>query len=71
MKKKLAHHFDPAKLAARRTSIGKTQAEVAERAKLAVPNYARLEGAASNPTLDTAVRVARALGCLVEDLIAD
>jgi transcriptional regulator with XRE-family HTH domain len=71
MRKKLTYHFDPKKLAMRRGVIKSTMAQVAERAGLAVPNYARLEAGTTNPTLDTSMRVARALGCLVEDLIAE
>lgn len=64
--------FDPAKLIARRARIGKTQAEIAAAVGFAQPHYARIEsGERPNPTLDTAVRIAKALGCLVEDLIVE
>lgn len=58
------------KIAARRAAVNITQAVAAARAGLPQPNYARLEMRDSNPTVDTAVRVARALGCFVEDLLA-
>ena len=68
--KRTTYNFDPAKLKKRRESIGKTQAEIAAASGEHLANYARMEGGANcNPTLDKAVRVAKALGCLVEDLI--
>lgn len=60
-----------AKIADRRAALGHTQAVVAQRAKLLLPNYARMELTDSNPTVNTAVHVARALGCFVEDLLAE
>lgn len=70
MPKRTKIRISRAKLAARRAALNLTQAVVAHRAALLLPNYARLEQTDSNPTVDTAVRVARALGCFVEDLLA-
>lgn len=72
--KPTGYRLDPAKLKARRTALGVAagrempQQEIADKARLAQPNYARCEVAPTNPTLDTAMRIAKALGCLIEDL---
>lgn len=63
------YRLSAAKCAARRVAIGQTQAQVAARAYMPQPHYARVEMADSNPTIDTAMRVARALGCFIEDLV--
>jgi DNA-binding XRE family transcriptional regulator len=70
-----AYLVSAAKVVARREAVGTargralTQEEAATLAGLHRPNYARMEQGDTNPTVDVAVRVARALGCLVEDLI--
>lgn len=68
--KKITYGLSGPKLQARRAVLGITQAEVAERSGMLVPNYARFEQAKlSNPTLDIAARIARAMLCHVDDLI--
>ncbi len=68
--KKITYGLSGSKLKSRRAILGLTQAEVAERSGMLVANYARFEQAdRSNPTLDIAVRIARALLCHVDDLI--
>lgn len=78
MKRNAIYGLSGAKLKERRRLLAETmgrdvpQKYVADRAGLLVQNYARLEQAdRSNPTLDIAVRVARAMLCRVEDLIEE
>jgi transcriptional regulator with XRE-family HTH domain len=54
--------LSPSKIRARREKLKLTQAEAAERAEMPRPHWVRIEaGHRSNPSLDTAERVAKAL----------
>lgn len=48
-----------------------TQERVAELAELHANYYGRLERGEENPTLEVLVKIARALGVPVEELVAD
>lgn len=62
--------LDPSKIKARREKLGLTQTEAAERAGLLQPNWARIEGGQhTDPTLSTALAIAKALRCKVESLV--
>jgi len=58
-----------ASLAARRRSLGLSQAEVAERMGTSQPAVARLEAGSTNARLSTVSRYAQALGCTIEFLM--
>lgn len=61
-----------AKLRALRERAGLTQTDVAKAVGIARPNYVRMEtGRNTNPKLNVAQAVARAIGCRVDDLLAD
>ncbi len=63
--------LDPSKIRAERERQQLTQAEAAERAGMAQPNWARLEsGERSDPQLSTAERIATALRCPLAKLVA-
>lgn len=63
-------HLDPARMRAHRGN--RRQSDVAKAAGMTQASYARLEtGGRPDPRLSTAVRVARALGCRVDDLLGD
>jgi transcriptional regulator with XRE-family HTH domain len=69
------YRLDPAKLKARRAALSLaagreiSQREIAEKAGMQQPNYARCEAKSkSNPSFSNAMRIAKALGCLIEDL---
>lgn len=58
-------------LRAARQARGITQAELARLTGLARSHVCNLERNANTPTLDTAVRLARALGLCLDDLVPD
>lgn len=51
-----------------RRAAGETQETVAERVNMLTPNYARLEQGRVNPTVETLLRVADALGVELAEL---
>lgn len=53
----------------RRRTLGLTQADIAEATGLSQQAISSIEKGRSLPGLDTAVRIARALGVTVEDLL--
>lgn len=55
-------------LRAAREKSGKTQAQVAKEVGIAEVVYQRYEYGANEPGVRTAIRIARALSCTVEDL---
>ena len=57
------------RIRARRTALGLTLAEVAERADLSLPYVSNLERGRGNPTLDALRSVAGALQQSVSDLV--
>lgn len=59
------------RIRARRTALGLTLAEVAERAGLSLPYVSNLERGRGNPTLDALRSVAAALQQSVSDLLGD
>ena len=59
------------RIRARRTALGLTLAEVAERANLSLPYVSNLERGRGNPTLDALRSVAGALQQSVSDLVGD
>lgn len=64
--------LDPELLKFHRTRLGLTQAEVAERANMPQPSYARIEsGRRCDPRLSTALAVAKALRKPIGRLIRD
>lgn len=56
-------------LKAIRIERGYTQAEVAEMAGIAQPTYSNIENGKKNPSLNTLRRLAKVLGCKVENII--
>lgn len=60
-----------ARLRARRTGLGLTLAEVAERADLSIPYVSNLERGRGNPTIDALRAVAAALEASVSDLLGE
>lgn len=62
--------LDPERIKSKREALKLTQREAAERAGLAQPAWARIEsGARTDPNLSTAVRLAHALKCKIEQLL--
>ena len=59
------------KLQAARKQSGKTQEQVAKEAKVGVRLYQQYEYDKSTPNVRTAIRIARAVGCAVEDVFYD
>lgn len=56
-------------LKAIRLERGYTQAEVAEMAGIAQPTYSNIENGKKNPSINTLKRLARVLGCSIENII--
>jgi len=56
----------------RRTSMGLTQTELAEKAKITQSQISQIEnGVSDNATIDMLRKLAKALNCLVIDLLPD
>lgn len=55
-------------LQAARKQSGKTQVQVATEVGISVAQYQNIEYAKSAPNVRTAIRIARAVGCAVEDV---
>ncbi len=60
-----------ARLRARRTGLGMTLAEVAEKAELSIPYVSNLERGRGNPTIDALRAIAAALDVSVPDLLGE
>ena len=56
-------------LRAIRLERGYTQAEVAKMAGIAQPTYSNIENGKKNPSINTLKRLARVLGCSIENII--
>lgn len=56
------------KLRNRRLNVGLTQAEVARAVNIAEQAYQRYEYGKREPAVTTAIKIAKALGCTVEEL---
>ena len=56
------------KLRNRRLNVGLTQAEVARAVNIAEQAYQRYEYGKRDPAVPTAIKIAKALGCTVEEL---
>lgn len=52
-----------------RKRLNMSQADLAEKLGTSVPTVSRYENGERSPDLETAVRIAKALGCKVDDLI--
>lgn len=59
------------KLKAAREQSGKTQAQVAKEVGIREQSYQKYEYDKSTPNVRTAIRIARAVGCAVEDVFYD
>mgnify|MGYP002613994034 CR=1 FL=1 len=59
------------KLKAAREQSGKTQAQVAKEVGIKEQSYQKYEYDKSTPNVRTAIRIARAVGCAVEDVFYD
>ena len=59
------------KLKAAREQSGKTQAQVAKEVGIREQAYQKYEYDKSTPHVRTAIRIARAVGCAVEDVFYD
>lgn len=59
------------KLKAAREQSGKTQAQVAKKVGIKEQSYQKYEYDKSTPNVRTAIRIARAVGCAVEDVFYD
>lgn len=51
-----------------RERLGLTQAQIAEKAQITVMSYSRYETGKRDPRIQTAIRIAHALGVTVEEL---
>jgi len=60
-----------ARLRSRRTGLGLTLAEVAEKAGLSIPYVSNLERGRGNPTIDALRAIAAALDLMVSDLLGE
>lgn len=58
-------------LKAAREKSGKTQAQVANEAKISQAQYQNIEYDKSKPRVDVAIRIAKALGTTVESLFQE
>ena len=58
-------------LKAARQKSGKTQAQVAEKAKISQTQYQNIEYNKSEPKVKTAIRIAETLNSTVEELFAE
>jgi transcriptional regulator with XRE-family HTH domain len=54
----------------RRLTLGMTQHQIADRLDIKQPSYAAIEAGRCNPSLDVVEKVARALDCDPEELLA-
>lgn len=71
MKPNVKYAISGEKCKARRLLLGLTQSQIAEAAEMMVAHYARFEQVKRmNPTVDTAGRLANALGCSIDNLLA-
>lgn len=59
------------RLRARRTALGLTLAQVAEKAELSIPYVSNLERGRGNPTIDALRSIAEALEVTLADLVGD
>lgn len=59
------------RLQAARKQSGKTQEQVAKEAGMSIAQYQNVEYDKSTPNVRTAIRIARAVGCAVEDVFYD
>lgn len=59
------------RLKAAREQSGKTQAQVAKEVGIKEQSYQKYEYDKSTPNVRTAIRIARAVGCAVEDVFYD
>lgn len=60
---------DPARVRARRHELGLTLAQVGKRARVSVGHLSEVERGTRNPSPAVLVRIARAMGCRIGDLL--